>query len=1173
VTIRDGLTVLGTVKADSSGAWSFTTGTLAEGAHSLTATAIDTAGNSSPVSAALSVMIDTTAAAPTLSLATASDTGTSASDNLTADATPTLTGTAEAGATVTIRDGSTVLGTATADSSGAWSFTTGTLSEGAHSLTATATDKAGNVSSASATVSLTVDASITAPTINLATASDTGASSTDQITADLTPTLTGTAEAGATVTIRDGSTVLGTVTADSSGAWSFTTGTLSEGAHSLTAIATDKAGNVSSASATVSLIVDASAAAPTINLATASDTGTSSSDQITSDLTPTLTGTAEAGATVTIRDGSTVLGTVTADSSGAWSFTTGTLAEGAHSFTAVQTDAAGNTSPVSAGLAVTVETIAPGTPTIALDAASDTGPSNADGITADTTPTLTGTAEAGATVTIRDGSTVLGTVKADSSGAWSFTTDTLDVGNYSFTAIAMDAAGNTSPASATLAVIIKATVYDLSTLLPSEGFIIQGDADMDQAGWSVSSAGDVNGDGFDDVIIGAPTGGDGGTLAGEAYVVFGSASGFGTIDSNGRQVVDLTTLTASQGFIIQGDTSFDRAGFSVSSAGDVNGDGFDDLVIGAPVGGDGGNRAGEAYVVFGSSSGFGTADSDGRQVIDLTTLTASQGFIIQGDVANDSAGWSVSSAGDVNGDGFDDLIIGAPGGGGSIAGEAFVVFGSASGFGTADGDGRQVIDLTTLTASQGFIIHGDMNKMMTANSVSSAGDVNGDGFDDLIMSASSGYAGEAHVVFGSASGFGTTDSSGRQVIDLTTLPATEGFMIQGAQDGDVFGWSVSSAGDVNGDGFDDLIVGRKYGYDGGAGAGEAYVVFGSSSGFGTTDSSGRQVVNLTTLTASHGFIIQGDTSYDRAGSSVSSAGDVNGDGFDDLIVGAKGGDDGGSYAGEAYVIFGSSSGFGHADSSGRQVIDLTTLATAQGFIIQGDTNYDGAGYSVSSAGDVNGDGFDDLMVGAPFGDDGGTNAGEAYILYGSAFGASERGRMLTGSASADILTGGVGKDVLYGNGGADVLSGGNGDDILFVADASFRRVSGGGGVDTLAFSGAGLDIDFTTIANSRVKSIERLDLTGTGDNSATLNASDLFHFSSTFDRNFAAATLDEALVVDGNGGDALTLAAGGGTWSLTGQDVGLDGSAGGDYDIYTYEISGHARGFIAVDAEVTVSLL
>src|SRR6185295_12094247 len=172
--------------------------------------------------------------------------------------------------------------------------------------------------------------------------------------------------------------------------------------------------------------------------------------------------------------------------------------------------------------------------------------------------------------------------------------------------------------------------------------IVQGDAAGDYAGFSVSSAGDVNGDGFADLIVGAPYGDDGGNAAGEAYVVFGKASGFGAVDGTGRAVIDLTTLAPADGFIVQGDAAYDTAGFNVSSAGDVNGDGFADLIVGAIGGDDGGGNAGEAYVVFGKASGFGTVDGTGRAVIDLTELSSADGFIVQGDSGGDNAGISVS---------------------------------------------------------------------------------------------------------------------------------------------------------------------------------------------------------------------------------------------------------------------------------------------------------------------------------------------------------------------------------------------------------------------------------------------------------------------------------------------------------------------------------------------------
>jgi len=135
-----------------------------------------------------------------------------------------------------------------------------------------------------------------------------------------------------------------------------------------------------------------------------------------------------------------------------------------------------------------------------------------------------------------------------------------------------------------------ACVLDLSTLTAIDGFIIQGGASDDYAGFSVSSAGDVNGDGIDDLIVGARYGDDGGTNAGEAYVIYGQAGAT-------RGTLDLSTLTAAQGFVIQGDAAGDQAGRSVSGAGDVNGDGIDDLIVGAPLGDDGGFDAGEAYVI------------------------------------------------------------------------------------------------------------------------------------------------------------------------------------------------------------------------------------------------------------------------------------------------------------------------------------------------------------------------------------------------------------------------------------------------------------------------------------------------------------------------------------------------------------------------------------------------
>ncbi|WP_343344128.1 hypothetical protein WJT74_09525 [Sphingomicrobium sp. XHP0239] len=590
--------------------------------------------------------------------------------------------------------------------------------------------------------------------------------------------------------------------------------------------------------------------------------------------------------------------------------------------------------------------------------------------------------------------------------------------------------------------VFEQPTIDLGTLSASEGFIIQGMARI-ELGWSVSSAGDVNGDGYGDIIVGAPYGDNGGPNAGEAYVVFGSAGGFGS-NVDGRQVIDLSSFSVDQGFIIQGDEAEDQSGISVSSAGDVNGDGYDDVIVGARFGDDGGNAAGEAYVVFGSGGVLGSDDGGGRQIVDLSFLSPSQGFVIRGDVEWDLAGNSVSSAGDVNGDGYDDFIIGADSGddGGSGAGEAYIVFGSAGGYGLVDSNGRQVIDLSLFPAEEGFIIQGDAEDDRTGYSVSLAGDVNGDGYDDIIIGAVGGddggtSSGEAYVVFGRADGFGS-DFDGRQVIDLTTLSASQGFIIQGDRAGDSAGVSVSSAGDVNGDGYDDLIIGAGGGDDGGDAAGEAYVVFGGAGDFGS-DLGGRQVIDLTTLSAIQGFIIQGDLSRDRAGNSVSSAGDFNGDGYDDLIVGAPGT---AGNAGDAYLIFGGTGAFG-SDVGGRQLLDLSNLTVSQGFIIRGDVGFDQAGFSVSSAGDVNGDGYDDVIIGAPFGDDGGSGAGEAYVVFGRSTEIEDATPVVrTGTAGADNLVGNAGDDPLSGNSGANVIRGNAGDDFISIGDPTSADIDG-----------------------------------------------------------------------------------------------------------------------------------
>ena len=324
--------------ANGSGAWTYTTAALANGAHSLTATATDAAGNTGVASAALSVTIDTTAPAAPSIASFSPDTGT-VGDGITSANVLTLTGTAEANSTVKVFDGATLLGSAVANGSGAWSFTTGTLSNAAHSFTATATDAAGNAGVASSALAVTVVAPPGVPVIT-SFSPDTGVVG-DGITDPAILTLTGTAVANSTVNVYDGATLLGTAAASGTGAWSFTTAPLPDGLHRFTATDT-VSGNTSAPSAIMNVTIDTVAPAAPAIASFSTDSGTVG-DGITNDNTLTLTGTAEANSTVKVFDGATLLGSAVANSSGAWTYTTAALANGAHSLTATATDAAGNT--------------------------------------------------------------------------------------------------------------------------------------------------------------------------------------------------------------------------------------------------------------------------------------------------------------------------------------------------------------------------------------------------------------------------------------------------------------------------------------------------------------------------------------------------------------------------------------------------------------------------------------------------------------------------------------------------------------------------------------------------------------------------------------------------------------------------------------------------------------
>ncbi|NBS64960.1 MAG: hypothetical protein EBT33_11525 [Betaproteobacteria bacterium] len=711
-----------------------------------------------------------------------------------------------------------------------------------------------------------------------------------------------------------------------------------------------------------------------------------------------------------------------------------------------------------------------------------------------------------------------------------------------------------------------------SSSAPTYGFSLFGETTSDKLGGGVSNAGDINGDGYEDLLLGAANVGP--SQTGRAYLVFGATS------SSSGSIAD--TLTLGNGFKVTNQSSSHSLGDSVSAAGDLNGDGLADALVGASNADmTSGTDAGAAYTVFGKANTTDIAAS--------AIGAGSGGFLIRGGTTSDNAGYAVSEIGDLNGDGLGDVLVIAQNADPVLgtttltnAGRAYIVFGKT---------GTAVVNLSNLATSDGVVINGfTSNDQLMAGSA--AGDVNGDGLPDFILGSSladpgaRADAGRAYVVFGSIS---------RTAINLSAVNGgAGGFVVNGACAGDKLGASVSQAGDVNGDGLADLVIGAtgaSLPTGVGTGAGRVYVVFGRTAGTAIEASS--------IAGATGGFVINAESSSASSalGNSVSNAGDVNGDGLADLLIGASLSDTAGADAGNAYVVYGKTS---------TAAVELSALDVgSSGFRIVGQSAGDYAGSSVSAAGDINGDGFADLVIGALNADQTLTDRGKVYIIYGgmseatasvyqSANGdaiGTRAADTLTGTSGDNQLVGGDGDDILIGNGGADVLYGGRGNDLLTLnADnlvklarnsgndtQAVARIDGGTGIDTLDVTGDGLLFDLTAVSNVAITGIERIDIgsTTTG-NELKMSLRDLLSLAGT-DNSFntgtgwavassngatgwGAANLGNQLVVDGSSRDTLTL-----TSSF--RDIGNLTQASNTYRVFQ---SGSGRTQVIVDADMNV---
>lgn len=495
----------------------------------------------------------------------------------------------------------------------------------------------------------------------------------------------------------------------------------------------------------------------------------------------------------------------------------------------------------------------------------------------------------------------------------------------------------------------------------NHGFYVDGASFGDKITKSLAS-GDINGDGIDDLIVGADDAFSLGPVAGNTYVIYGR---------NGQlqKPFDVGHLNGNNGFAVYGDVQSDRMGASVS-AGDFNGDGKDDLIMGAPLADPFGVQTGEVYVLLSDRlEGSSSYTIDGISSSLYLTIFGS------GSTSTDQLGYSVA-AGDVNSDGFDDILIGASNAdteSDDFAGRAYLVYGYDT-----DENGLGSLDVNLVTdPPSSTIFSGTSEENFLGRSVHIDNVIGGAAKDLIIGAPAAGGVGKVYVVSGLAAGsFSEDEYDIENAANFTFIGDSSGTLGQRK--------SIAS-GDLDGDGQKDLILSTTLSKDGENSDGLIYVLLDLTT----------STLQPSDLNGTNGFTIKGLNSGERLGSSLTT-GDVNGDGYDDIIAGAfTASPDGRTNTGKTYVIFGRSGTY-------PATIDVGDLTESTGFVLNGNNEDDQSGFSVAS-GDFNNDGYSDVATGAPFD---AFDKGRVYVFTNTnsqEIMGDEGFRMLTSPASGKVL--------------------------------------------------------------------------------------------------------------------------------------------------------------------------